>query len=110
MPDRTTTLADHVRGRHRDDPGLAADLEIVLGAIAASARTLSRAIRRAAFTGELGLAGNENATGDAQKKLDLLANEAVVVALAPRCLRAGIVSQEEGTGQPLRTREGGRLI
>ena len=110
MPDRTTTLADHVRGRHRDDPGLAADLEIVLGAIAASARTLSRAIRRAAFTGELGLAGNENATGDAQKKLDLLANEAVVAALASSGLVAAIVSEEEDTARRLGTGKGARYI
>lgn len=105
MPSARTTPGGHVREQHRGDPGLAADLRAILERITTAARTLARAIRRAAFTGELGLAGDENATGDRQKKLDVLANETVVEAFAPLGLVAAIVSEEEETA---RTITGGR--
>jgi fructose-1,6-bisphosphatase I len=62
--------------------------------VAETGIALSREIDRAAFSGALGLAGDRNATGDAQKKLDLVSNEMVVEGLSETGLVAAIISEE----------------
>lgn len=66
----------------------------LLGHLALAAKILAREIGRAAITGRVGLAGQANPTGDAQKKLDVFANEVVVDTVAESGLVAGIVSEE----------------
>jgi fructose-1,6-bisphosphatase I len=90
----TPTLERHLAAEQRHGGALTPDLAVVLRSLAAAARTLARAIRRAAITGHAGLAGGTNVTGDPQKKLDLLGNEAVLEALAPSGLVAAVVSEE----------------
>ena len=88
------TPKQHIRSHLRQDAALAHDLSILLDQVAETGIALSREIARAAFSGELGLAGDRNATGDAQKKLDLVSNEMVVEALAECRLVAAIISEE----------------
>ncbi len=59
-----------------------------------AAKIIAREVGRAALVGKLGLVGEKNATGDAQKKLDVFANETVIDAFAETGLVAGIVSEE----------------
>ncbi len=94
MDGTAMTLAQHARTEAQGRPGTGADLGRLLARIAAGARVLSREIGRAALAGRLGLAGEANATGDAQKKLDVFANDVMVDAVAKDCLVAGIVSEE----------------
>lgn len=62
--------------------------------MAFASKHLAREIRRAALVGKLGLVGEKNATGDAQKKLDVYANEVVVDAFEQTGLVAAVVSEE----------------
>jgi len=59
-----------------------------------AAKILSREISRAALVGLLGLVGEQNATGDAQKKLDVFGNETVIAAFSQTGLVAAIASEE----------------
>ncbi len=62
--------------------------------MAFASKILSREIRRAALVGRLGLIGEKNVTGDAQKKLDVYSNEVVLEAFERSELVAAIVSEE----------------
>ena len=88
------TLDRHLReadGQGRDLPeGLAA----LLSALAGASKILARQVRRAALSGSLGYSGGVNVTGDSQKKLDVIANETVLEAVASTGLVAAVVSEE----------------
>jgi fructose-1,6-bisphosphatase I len=70
------------------------ELSILLGQIGYTAKIISREISRAALVGQLGLIGEKNATGDAQKKLDVFSNETVIEAFSDTGLIAALVSEE----------------
>jgi fructose-1,6-bisphosphatase I len=70
------------------------ELSILLGQIGYAAKIISREISRAALVGQLGLIGEKNATGDAQKKLDVFGNETVIEAFSDTGLVAALVSEE----------------
>ena len=83
-------LAEGEERRHLPTPELAT---LVLQ-MAFASKILAREIRRAALVGKLGLVGEKNPTGDAQKKLDVYSNEVVIDAFAETGLVAGMVSEE----------------
>ncbi len=83
-------LARIRRGESAGEPGLA---DLVLQ-MAFASKAVAREIRRAALVGRLGLTGERNPSGDAQKELDVYANEAVLDAFRDTDLVAGIVSEE----------------
>jgi fructose-1,6-bisphosphatase I len=66
----------------------------LLNQTAFAAKIIAREVRRAALVGRLGLVGEKNPTGDAQKKLDVFANQVFLDAFAGAELVAGIVSEE----------------
>lgn len=70
------------------------ELSMLLSQLGFAAKILAREMRRAALVGKLGLVGEKNPTGDAQKKLDVFGNETVVEAFAASGLVAAIVSEE----------------
>jgi fructose-1,6-bisphosphatase I len=70
------------------------ELSILLGQIGYVAKIMAREISRAALVGQLGLIGEKNATGDAQKKLDVFSNETVIEAFSNTGLVAALVSEE----------------
>jgi fructose-1,6-bisphosphatase I len=88
------TLSRHILGWQQRYPHAVGELSILLEQVAFAAKVLSREMRRAALAGTLGLVGEKNATGDAQKKLDVLGNDIVVEAFAESGLVAAIVSEE----------------
>lgn len=94
MNTRAKTLARHIREEEHRHPGASGELSILLQQLAYAAKILSREMRRAALVGQLGLVGETNATGDAQKKLDLFGNRTVVDAFVGSGLVAAIVSEE----------------
>lgn len=94
MTSEAATPRQRILHRHRDDPALAADLATLVEPIVASAKALGGAIRRAALQGRLGLAGGKNPTGDAQKNLDVLANDVVVREVERAGVVAAVVSEE----------------
>jgi len=88
------TLGRHIiedEHRHHNTTG---ELSRLLVQIGFAAKVIAREVGRAALVGKLGLVGEKHATGDAQKKLDVFANETVIEAFAETGLVAGILSEE----------------
>jgi len=70
------------------------DLVILLNAIQTACKLVSRSVTKAGIAGLYGHAGTENATGDEQKKLDVLSNEMFVNSLYNSHVCAILVSEE----------------
>jgi fructose-1,6-bisphosphatase I len=94
MTTRAKTLARHILEEQQQHPHSTGELSILLEQVAFAAKILSREMRHAALVGELGLVGEKNATGDAQKKLDVFGNTTCVEAFVETGLVAAIVSEE----------------
>ncbi len=88
------TLTRFLGDAYRGTPHLDAELAELIVEMASAAKALAREIRRAALVGRLGLVGEKNPTGDAQKKLDVYSNDVVVSAFEETGLVAAIVSEE----------------
>jgi len=93
MSTRGITFTRHLQEEEQKND-LPSGLSKLLGQIAFSAKILAREFTRAALVGKLGLIGEKNAAGDAQKKLDVFANDVVVSAFGETGLLAAIVSEE----------------
>lgn len=74
------------------------DFVILLSAIQTACKLVARSVRKAGIAGLYGAAGTENATGDDQKKLDVLSNEMFVNALYNSSVCAVLVSEEDEEG------------
>lgn len=70
------------------------ELSILISQIGYTAKILTREISRAALVGQLGLVGDKNATGDAQKKLDVFSNQTIIEAFSDTGLVAALASEE----------------
>ncbi|MEO0458218.1 MAG: class 1 fructose-bisphosphatase [Cyanobacteria bacterium P01_A01_bin.114] len=89
----TTTLNHHLWQQHKDfDQPV--DLSMVLTQMGFAAKILTSEISRAALVGRLGLIGESNATGDAQKKLDVFSNQVILDTFSKTGLVAAIASEE----------------
>lgn len=93
MSQAVTTLSHHLL-RELRRTGRHPELSILLAQVAFAGKTLALELRRAALVGRLGLAGERNASGDAQKKLDVFANQVMIDAFSDVGLIASIVSEE----------------
>lgn len=92
--DSSTSLARYLARTRPDEPaGAPGPTDLVLQ-MAFASKAVAREIGRAALVGRLGLTGQRNPSGDAQKELDVYANEAVLDAFRDTELVAGIVSEE----------------
>jgi len=80
------------------------DFTILLHAIQTACKLISRSVRKAGIANLYGAAGSENATGDSQKKLDVLSNEMMVNALYNSNVCAVLVSEENE--EPIIVEEG----
>lgn len=67
---------------------------LLLNALQTSCKLVARSVRKAGIAGLYGAAGQQNATGDDQKKLDVLSNEMFVNALYNSHACALLVSEE----------------
>ena len=72
----------------------------VIATIAEVGKTINHLLQRGAFADILGEAGNQNVQGEAQKKLDVIANDLLLDALTqlPHC--AGVASEELDDATP----------
>lgn len=87
------SLLQHLTQAARDgqlDPALA----LVVQQIGAASREISAALARSALAGVLGAVDSANASGETQKKLDVLSNDAFMQALSWTGAVAGIASEE----------------
>jgi len=70
------------------------DLVLLLGALCTACKLTARSVRKAGIAGLYGVAGSANATGDDQKKLDVLSNDMFVNALYNSHACCVLVSEE----------------
>ena len=66
----------------------------LISQIAFAGKAMAREVARAPLSGRLGLSGDENPSGEDQKKLDLITNEMMIQAVADTGTVAAIVSEE----------------
>ena len=89
-----TTLGRHILEEGQKYAEFAGQLSTLLAQIAFASKILSREIGRAALVGKLGLVGEKNPTGDAQKKLDIFCNETLIEAFTNTNTVGAIASEE----------------
>ena len=75
---------------HRAD----AHMGVLISAMADVSQAISAAVHKGALGGVLGSAGSENVQGETQKKLDIIANDMILDALADTGVVAGMASEE----------------
>ena len=90
-----TTLADYLN-QHASSPAL----NDVITTVTNVGKTISQLLRKGALADILGEAGNQNVQGEDQKKLDVLANDLLLDALAKNTHCAGVASEELDDATP----------
>ena len=90
-----TTLADYL-DQHATSPAL----NDVITTVTDVGKTISQLLRKGALADILGEAGNQNVQGEDQKKLDVLANDLLLDALAKNTHCAGVASEELDDATP----------
>ncbi|GAB9471673.1 hypothetical protein Gpo141_00008876 [Globisporangium polare] len=83
------------------------DLSILFSSIELACKVIASAVRRAGLTGLYGLDGSENSTGDAVKKLDLLANDIFINSLKFSTKIEVMVSEENAEPILVESNSGG---
>lgn len=90
-----TTLAHYLKTHAVD-----AAVSDVITTITEVGKTISQLLKKGALADILGEAGNQNVQGEEQKKLDVLANDLLLEALAKNTHCAGVASEELDDATP----------
>ena len=90
-----TTLANYLNA-DASNPAL----NDVITTVTDVGKTISQLLRKGALADILGEAGNQNIQGEEQKKLDVLANDLLLEALANNAHCAGVASEELDDATP----------
>jgi fructose-1,6-bisphosphatase I len=94
MTDKITTLDEFIIRQEKDFEYSTGELTGLLRDIGVAAKIINREVNRAGLVNILGKAGAENASGDAQQKLDVYANEKLIECLQNSGECCGIASEE----------------
>lgn len=78
-----------------------AHMGVLISAIAEVSQSISAAVHKGALGGVLGSADSENVQGETQKKLDIIANDMILDALAATGVVAGMASEELDDSSPV---------
>ena len=89
------TLQTHMLDAERRSPQSGGALSWIVSALSISAKTISARLKRARLEDVLGEAGNENVQGEAQQKLDVIANNVMMQVLRGRDGVAVLGSEED---------------
>ena len=81
--------------QHLAEHQLPAELGSVVSTIVQACQAISGQVRQGALAGVLGEAGSSNVQDEAQKKLDVIANQILIDALCANPAVAGLASEEE---------------
>ncbi|MBH0086579.1 class 1 fructose-bisphosphatase [Psychrobacter sp. SCQQ22] len=90
-----TTLTSYL-----DQHSTNTELNDVITTVTNVGKTISQLLRKGALADILGEAGNQNVQGEDQKKLDVLANDLLLDALAENTHCAGVASEELDNATP----------
>jgi fructose-1,6-bisphosphatase I/sedoheptulose-1,7-bisphosphatase len=88
------TLAQFLIEERRKHPAATGELNALILDIALACKAISRAVAHGALAGVLGEAASINAQGEAQKKLDLIANEVFLRSVEWGGHLCGVLSEE----------------
>src|SRR5688572_6599720 len=94
------SLTRHLIEEQRADR-ISADLRLLIEVVARACKTISVAVGKGALGGVLGDAGSGNIQGEAQKKLDVIANDVLLEANAWGGHLAACASEEMDHCQPI---------
>lgn len=110
--DNLITLQSHILEQEAKHPGATGTFTWILSALALSAKVISSKIRRARLDDVLGSVGSTNVQGEAQQKLDVIANETLLRCLGKREGVAVVASEENDEAIAIQNRsgKGGRYI
>ena len=88
------TVQQHILHQQKKHPGARGNLSWLLSGITLATKMIESKIRRAGLLDVLGAAGQTNVQGEAQQKLDVYANQALLHCLGMRDDVALLVSEE----------------
>ncbi|MBP7272292.1 MAG: class 1 fructose-bisphosphatase [Saprospiraceae bacterium] len=91
---RIVTLDEFIIKRQKDFVGASGELTGLLRDIGVAAKIINREVNKAGLVNILGVAGDENATGDIVQKLDIYANDKLIECLKNSGECCGIASEE----------------
>ena len=77
---RRVTLTQYLVEQQRKQGIVSAELRLLIEVVARACKSIGNAISKGALAGVLGGAGTDNVQGEAQKKLDVIANDVLVEA------------------------------
>jgi fructose-1,6-bisphosphatase I len=77
---RRVTLTQYLVEQQRSHGVVSAELRLLIEVVARACKSISNAINKGALAGVLGGAGTDNVQGEAQKKLDVIANDVLIEA------------------------------
>ncbi len=93
--ENTITLGEFIIKCQAEYPGATGALTSLFSSIRLAAKIVHREINKAGLGDVTGIAGGNNVQGEQQQKLDVIANEKFIRALAARGVACGIASEEE---------------
>ena len=77
---KSISLTQYLIEQQREKGAVSAELRLLIEVVARACKRISHAVSKGALGGVLGGAGTDNIQGEAQKKLDVIANEVLVEA------------------------------
>jgi fructose-1,6-bisphosphatase I len=95
------TLDEFIIRRQKDFPYASGELSGLLRDIGLAAKIISREVNKAGLADITGIAGNENSSGEAQQKLDIMADNLLISCLRNSGECCGIASEENDTFVPI---------
>ncbi|XP_031563769.1 fructose-1,6-bisphosphatase 1-like [Actinia tenebrosa] len=104
------TLTRFVLSEQRKVEGATGDLTQLLNAIMTAVKATSSAVRKAGIARLYGIAGDTNVSGDAQQKLDVMANELFINMLKSSYTTCLLVSEENETVIEVETEKQGKYV
>jgi len=90
-----TTVQQHIQQQQADITAASGTFSLLLGGITLATKMIEAKIRSAALSDVLGAYGATNVQGEAQQKLDVYANQALLHCLGTRDMIAALVSEED---------------
>lgn len=104
------TITRHIQEQGRQNPKATGEFTCLLNALVTSIKAIANAVRRAGIANLYGIAGEVNATGDEQKKLDVLANDLCINMLKSSFTCCALVSEEDEHAIIIETENAGKYI
>ncbi|WP_341675804.1 class 1 fructose-bisphosphatase [Niveibacterium sp. SC-1] len=106
------TLTQYLVEQQREFERIPADLRLLIEVVARAVKAISVNVGKGAIAGVLGEAGSDNVQGEAQKRLDVVANEILLLSNEWGGHLAGMASEELPDPYPIPNRypRGGYLL